>query len=102
MHTSISPSGAKQWRSFLRQSAQHRNDFALDGRLTLLNLPAMKIGSIVSNREFEITHAGISAATLRGRPRVSAPGLHRHGALPAKRAIIRFIAFDQQFDQRVR
>src|ERR1700730_17080117 len=98
MHTSISPSGTKQLLIFLRQAAQHRNDFALDGRLTLLNLPAMKIGSIVSNREFEITHAGISAATLRGRPLLSVTEFHRHCTLPEKRAIIRFIAFDQQFD----
>src|SRR4051812_43959668 len=41
---------------FLRDAAQHLNDFALNRRLTRLHLPAVKVGAVVCDDELEIAH----------------------------------------------
>jgi hypothetical protein len=42
---------------FLRQAAENADDFSLHGWLPRLNLPAVIIGAIVSNRKLDIAHA---------------------------------------------
>src|SRR6267378_2820583 len=41
---------------FLRQAAQHFNDFSLNRGLAGLNLPAVEIGAVVRDGELEIAH----------------------------------------------
>src|SRR6266446_4460390 len=56
---------------FLRQAAQHFNDFSLNRGFARLNLPAVEIGAVVRDGELEIAHAE--------------PGPGHHNALRTKR-----------------
>jgi len=57
MDTGIRATGARQLHIFLGQAAQHGDNLALDRRFIRLNLPAVEIGAVVGNREFEIAHS---------------------------------------------
>jgi len=58
VHTGIRPASARQLDTLLGQAAEHGNYFTLDRWFIRLNLPAVEVGAVVGNREFEMTHSG--------------------------------------------
>src|SRR5450432_2837263 len=57
MDSGVGAPGAVEHDVFLGQLAQHADNFALNGRLAGLDLPAVKISAVVGDGELEIAHA---------------------------------------------
>src|SRR5712692_2185851 len=57
MNPGVGASGTMQNDVLLCEPSQHFNNFALDGGLARLNLPAVEIGAVVGDGKLEIAHA---------------------------------------------
>src|SRR6516225_2962980 len=57
MYASIRSTGGMKRNVFLRQSSENADDLTLHRRFTRLNLPAVKIRSVVGHRKLDIAHA---------------------------------------------
>src|SRR5215475_12107826 len=103
MHTGIRASRTMQMNMLLRDAPKHIYNFALNGRFFRLNLPAVKIRSVVGNGELEIAHSkGESFWMLQSAANKSAAGLYRSAAFAAKRTIIGLETRDWQIQKRLR
>ena len=71
VYSGIRATRSSELHIFLRQFAEYADDFALNRGPVGLKLPAVKIGSVVRNRELEIAHAWEGFADL-------AFGVRRH------------------------
>src|SRR5215470_8442930 len=102
MHTGIRAPRTVQMNMLLRNSPKHIYNFALNGWFFRLNLPAVKICSVVGNREFEIAHSMEEVSNLQSAAHKAAAGLYRSAAFAAKWAIFGFIARNRQIQQCLR
>src|SRR5262249_33545839 len=102
MNTRVGPARTMQVNPLLRDSPQNIYNFALDCRFVRLNLPAVKIRSVVGNGEFEISHSKAGESPKLQRAHKSAAGLYSRTSFAAKRTIFRLVASNGQIEQCLR
>src|SRR5215813_13773994 len=102
MNTRIGPARTMQVNPLLRDSPQNIYNFALDCRFVRLNLPSVKIRSVVGNRELEISHSKVGQFQKLQRAHKSAAGLYGRTSFAAKRTIFRVVASNGKIEQCLR